>query len=196
MQITNSNADSSIFEDLALLYEYPTEDLIPVLSLLIKKFSSSTNIAYHSITEKLKVFFDYCSTTNLSKLEEDYIASFEMNTKFVLYLGHLLLGENYERSEFISQLKDLYDEYNFKIENNELPDHISLILKFLSKTNVPQNKKNILIENLIEAFSNKTGTNNSIEDTYLVVLDDKNKYPIIYYLLFDLVLIFKIWEVE
>ena len=60
MQINQNNSDASIFEDLALLYEYPTEELIPVISLLIRKFSVSGNTFLLPVIDKLKIFFDYC----------------------------------------------------------------------------------------------------------------------------------------
>lgn len=196
MQSNQNNNNISWFEDLAVLYEYPTAELLPIVSLLIQYFSSHSNTLFIPIIEKLRVFFDYCSSTSLAKLEEDYIASFEMNTKFILYIGHLLLGENYERSEFISQLQELYSLYNFEIENNELPDHISLILRFLAKKEVPQGKRKLLIDNLINSFPHESDDKDSRNETYLLAIDEKNKYPLIYFVLYDLVEVLKIWEIE
>ena len=196
MQTNQKDKDSSLFEDLALLYEYPTEELIPVISLLIKKFSTNSNNLLVPIIEKLRIFFDYCSSNTLAKLEEDYIATYEMNTKYILYIGHLLFGENYERSEFISQLQHLYDENDFKIDQNELPDHISVILKFLSKKTVSKSNKRKLMENILASFRQENNAKDKQDQTYLMNLNEDNKYPLLYFLLTDLVEVFKIWEIE
>ena len=196
MSTKEKECDSSIFEDLSLLYEYPKEELIPVISLLIKKFSKKSNLLFIPIIDKLNTFFDYCSSNPLSKLEEDYIATFEMNTKYVLYVGHKLFGENYERSEFIAQLKEYYTENNFIIENNELPDHIAVILNFLSKDTIPSEDKNKLVENLIQSFGKETNFQGKVQDTFLTNIDVNNKYPLLYLLLTDLIEIFKIWEID
>ena len=88
MDLLKPAFDESLFDDIGMLFEYPKDELFPVVSFLIRKFSSFTDQQSKQITEKLQIFFDYCSSNLLGKLEEDFISTFEMNTKYVLYIGY------------------------------------------------------------------------------------------------------------
>lgn len=196
MNMKQVKLDLSIFEDIALLYEYPKEELVPVVSLLIKKFSSQTNTLFQQMNEKLQLFFDYCTSNQLSTLEENYIATFEMNTKYILYIGHLIFGETYERSEFISQLNELYDQYGFKLESNELADHVGVIFRFLARNNLSFKTRESLVKNLKQGLDEKEQSEVDAEEQFLLELERRNKYPILYLLLSDLVEVLEKWEYD
>ena len=196
MSVPKNEINSSIFDDLAMIFEYPCDEMFPVLSSLIIKFSSQPLLQYQSINKKLQIYFDYFSKNNLGKIEEDYVSTFEMNTKYILYIGHILFGENYERSNYISYLNELYQENEFVIKNNELPDHVSVILKFFSINDVPLKNKKPLFQDFIKTFERKSDEPQILPETFLINLEDKNKYPLLYSILFDLAQLLKTWEFE
>jgi nitrate reductase delta subunit len=49
------------------------------------------------------------------------------------YIGYQLFGETYKRGEFLALLNARYREAGFVVEG-ELPDHLSVILRYLSRT--------------------------------------------------------------
>lgn len=196
MNVPMTEINYSVFDDLAMIFEYPQDVMFPVLSSLIIKFSTHPLFHHQSIKEKLQIFFDYCSSNNIGTIEEDYVSTFEMNTRYILYIGHLLFGENYDRSNYISQLNELYQKNKFVIKNNELSDHVSVIFKFFSMEDVSPDKKKQLILDFIESFERKSNETKNLSETFLITLEDKNKYPLLYSLLFDLAELLKILEFE
>lgn len=195
MNLKNNKVDLTLFEDISVLYDYPKEDLLPVISSLIKKFSSFDNALYYQAIDKLNAFFDYCSSNVVTKLEEDYVSAFDMNTKYILYVGHLIYGENYERSDYIAKLNDMYKRNHFTIEGQELPDHLIVFLRFFSNEHVNSKDKKFLLDDLKEAFINESDIRKQKEETFVLQIEQNNKYPILHYLIEDLIKIFETWEI-
>jgi len=81
----------------------------------------------------LAEFRGFTLTMPLGRLQELYAETFDWDTTFPLHLGYYLLGENYKRSVFLTELKARYRAQGFDMTGvTELPDHLPLILRFLS----------------------------------------------------------------
>ncbi len=68
----------------------------------------------------------------LEQLEEVFASTFDMDTHYYPYLGYHLFGETYKRSIFMLELKERYRSQGFPVAERELPDHISIVLRFLA----------------------------------------------------------------
>jgi nitrate reductase delta subunit len=68
---------------------------------------------------------------SLQKLEELYTVTFDMQPVCYPYVGYQLFGESYKRGAFMAQLNEAYHAADYSA-GQELPDHISIILRFLA----------------------------------------------------------------
>lgn len=74
--------------------------------------------------------------------EEEYIEVFELDPKCPLYLGAHTYEEPTtcagaamsDRNEYMIELLGMYNHFGLKIDKKELPDHLPLVLEFLSLT--------------------------------------------------------------
>lgn len=83
---------------------------------------------------QLKEFHDYAASLPPGRLEEVYTGTFDLDAACHPYIGYHLFGETYKRSVFLVELKQRYAAEGFTFPDNELPDHLAVILRFLAVT--------------------------------------------------------------
>jgi nitrate reductase delta subunit len=76
-------------------------------------------------------FATFAERTPLDTLEEMYTATFELNATCHPYIGYHMFGEDYKRSALLLELKDRFREFGFD-PGIELPDHVSVLLRFIA----------------------------------------------------------------
>jgi nitrate reductase delta subunit len=81
--------------------------------------------------ESAGAFRSAAEAAPLARLEELYTAAFDLNAAWHPYVGYHLFGESYKRSAFLLGLKERYRAEGFRFEG-ELPDHLRVVLGFLS----------------------------------------------------------------
>ena len=84
-------------------------------------------------------------------LEELYTGTFDLQAVCYPYVGYHLFGESYKRGMFMAQLNAGYRERAFSAEN-ELPDHVGVILRFLALAPADDFSQALLHEGLIPAL--------------------------------------------
>lgn len=82
----------------------------------------------------LKEFYEYAEALPAGRLEEVYTGTFDLDAACHPYVGYHLFGETYKRSAFLVELKQRYQAEMFVFPENELPDHLAVILHFLAFT--------------------------------------------------------------
>lgn len=80
----------------------------------------------------LPAFRDFIAASELTTLQEEYVATFDFNPATSLYLGHHLFGDNQKKSGYMIGLKQEFSRYGYCPVGNELPDHLSVVLGFLA----------------------------------------------------------------
>jgi nitrate reductase delta subunit len=115
-----------MYQHLGSLVSYPgpglfraLESCIPALALEVPEAAAL-----------LDHFREVATGLGQDGLEESYIQVFEMHAEAALYIGHQLFGEDWRRGAFMACLKERYQECGVSI-GAELPDHLSVILRFL-----------------------------------------------------------------
>jgi nitrate reductase delta subunit len=78
----------------------------------------------------LESFYQSLEKRTLGQMEELYTITFDMQPVCYPYVGYHLFGESYKRGAFMAQLNEAYCSFNYSA-GNELPDHVSVILRFL-----------------------------------------------------------------
>jgi len=91
----------------------------------LKKISCESNL-------DIQEFSEFIENRPISEMEEEYVRIFDMFPLCAPYISHHLFGESYKKGEFMVRLKETYRMYNYELPSNELPDHIYIILDFMS----------------------------------------------------------------
>ncbi len=92
----------------------------------------------------------------LGELEEIYTETFELDSERSLYVGYHLLGESYKRSLLLLGLKERYAARNFET-GAELPDHLGVMLRYLSQTQDPASARELIEEALLPGLDKLLG---------------------------------------
>jgi len=82
----------------------------------------------------LEAFRGFAEETPLGKLQEVYSGFFDLNSICHPYVGYQLFGENYKRSSFLVGLKQSYRAEGFEASANEIPDRLSIVLRFAAQS--------------------------------------------------------------
>lgn len=164
----------AIYELFAGSFEYPGKDNAgkgaEVLSLL-GSVSPEAALLYEE-------FEQITGQISAAELEETYTLTFDLQPLCYPYLGYHLFGDDHVRGVFMAGLKECYRGCGIS-PGTELPDHISLILRYLSRSSDNDEKYELLVECLLPAAEKMLGSfDNSNANPYrkllqslLIVLD-------------------------
>lgn len=90
------------------------------------------------------------------RLEEIYTGTFDLDATCYPYVGYHLFGESYKRSVFLLELRERYRAQGFDVEN-ELPDHLAVLLRFLAINDDVTLTGEIVHEALLPTLERMTG---------------------------------------
>lgn len=76
-------------------------------------------------------FAVFAERTPQNTLEEVFTGTFDLNASCHPYVGYHMFGEAYKRSALLLELKERFREHGFD-PGVELPDHIAVLLRFMS----------------------------------------------------------------
>lgn len=114
----------------SIFLQYPNEGWIKdnILRNEVSKIKSG------HIKKAFLDFLDYIDHTDVTVLCNQYVETFDFNDKTTLYLTYSEIGDEKERGNKLTELKELYEEGGCLLneESNELPDYFPLILEFMS----------------------------------------------------------------
>jgi nitrate reductase molybdenum cofactor assembly chaperone NarJ/NarW len=116
------------YELLGDLLDYPCRALLHEVNPRIDRVASK----YPEAAGLLAEFRCAIECLPLGNLEEIYTGTFDLRAESSLYLGHHLFGEDWKRSALMARLKSWYKEKNF-VCGAEMPDHLSVVLRFLGR---------------------------------------------------------------
>lgn len=118
------------YEILAELVEYPTEKTAVLLAGWLDELRASRP----PVAELLQPLGDYLWSHQLESAQELYTRIFDLNPVCTLGIGYHLFGDSYERGRFMAELRKCEAEAGL-VEERELPDHLSVVLKWLARVN-------------------------------------------------------------
>jgi len=136
-----------MYEHLASLVSYPNAWFFGALDGCIQALAPEVPEA----ATLLEDFRDAAQELGPGALEEAYIQTFEMQAEAALYIGHQLFGEDWRRGTFMACLKGRYQECGFS-SGSELPDHVSVILRFLEVEQPGPEKEELIGDCLVPAL--------------------------------------------
>lgn len=100
--------------------------------------------------EVLKPFVEYVCSNRLITLQEDYVATFDLNSKNSLYLFEHIHGDDKQRGMALVNLKEEYEQNNYTLDEKELADYIPAFLELLSQ--LEEKSKREYIEAAADVF--------------------------------------------
>lgn len=121
------------YTQLAILLEYPREDIRAKIDEAILLFSADTNKYSQEIVRCIQEFMEMIADMSLDDIQGVYSYTFEMSADYTLDLGYYIY-EGFKRADNLVNIKTMYRRYEFPFETysrGELPDHLPLVLRFL-----------------------------------------------------------------
>ena len=122
---------------LAELLEYPGPDL-PARARQCEMLLTGRPEA----AATMKDFAAFAGAEDQGRLEEIYTSSFDLNPQCYPYAGYQLFGEDPKRSELMIGLQQSFCARGFNA-GTELPDHVPLLLRFLSELDDPEMEREL-----------------------------------------------------
>jgi len=127
--MTTTQTAALVCQLLAYLVDYPS----PELPAQVRECAAALKAQRSHAARDMAHFRFFVEQTALCRLEELYAATFDLKPVCYPYLGYQLFGDTYKRGEFLAQLNARYHESGFVVQN-DLPDHLSMILRYLTHT--------------------------------------------------------------
>ncbi len=167
--------EKNIYSLLANILEYPAPG--------IAGQAEACNVALKSVNGKAQGHFEtfskYCLTVPISRLEELYTDTFDLQALCCPYVGFHLFGEDRARGMFMVRLKQHYGAGNLQV-NGELPDHISVMLRYLSDRERSSENMDLIsyclipaVKKMISLFKGGANPYRGVLEATLVVLEQE-----------------------
>jgi len=138
-----------ILKKYSFLFKYPEENY----KENTKELGEILKNRFPEIYEKYREFETEIIKTDIDTLREIYTRTFDLNPSCPPYIGYHLFEDSYKKGEFLVSLKEVYKNCGFEFDEKELPDHLSIILEFISfKGFDDENVKIIIDEGLMLSF--------------------------------------------
>jgi len=131
-----------IFKTYSFLFKYPEENYKEKTEKLGKILKNRFSEVY----EKYRKFETEIFKTDIDTLREIYTRTFDLNPSCPPYIGYHLFEDSYKKGEFLVKLKGMYKNCGFEFDERELPDHISVVLEFISFRDFDNRDVKVIIE--------------------------------------------------
>ena len=150
----------------ATLLSYPGEGVAKeavVCSADLKQISPEASAALES-------FICFLEANDISRIEEAFTGTFDLQSLCHPYVGYQLCGESQQRTMFMIKLRELYQQYGF-VSGNELPDHLTEVMRFIGSISDQDCRQEIIQDGLLPALAKLTQGIESDGHPYLAVLN-------------------------
>jgi nitrate reductase delta subunit len=150
----------------AQILDYPGPGLAEILKESITE-SRRSNPEAARLLDKFKA---ECERLGSARLEELYANTFDLQADCSLFTGYHLFGEDWRRSLFLVELKERYQACGFSC-GHEVPDHVVVLLRFLSVQTDPEEETVLLQDCLLPAASRVAARLDPAHNPYRAALD-------------------------
>ncbi|MBI2940197.1 MAG: nitrate reductase molybdenum cofactor assembly chaperone [Chloroflexi bacterium] len=144
----DQTTDQRIFHLFATLLAYPR----PGLAAVARECETLVAPQDAEAGQFLRQFRTFAEQAPFGHLEEVYSGIFDLDATCYPYVGYHLFGESYKRSVFLLELKRRYRLEGFVFKENELPDHLTVLLRFLGLTADAVQAAEIIHEGLLPSL--------------------------------------------
>lgn len=152
----NSRISKNICRHFSALLSYPD----PGVQTTTADCKEGLSKACPEAAQQLDGFMTLVELADPARIEELYTSTFDLQPICHPYIGYQLCGESQKRALFLMKLRQIYREQEF-VSGNELPDHLSEVLRFIGTTNAPECCRELIndgvlpaLEKIIQAIEN------------------------------------------
>ena len=125
MRLTGSRQPP--YKLLSLLLQYPDEELCGARAELGQVIRELPRCPERKSLER---FFAHLSATSPTALQQQYVATFDLQKRSSLFLTFYTEGDTRKRGMALLRLKRLYAAAGFRLDGRELPDFLPVMLEF------------------------------------------------------------------
>ena len=109
-----------------MLLDYPSEELLGHVALV----RSASRALPERLGERLRGFADHAERTPLPDLQAEYVETFDTRRRCNLFLTYFAHGDTRKRGMALLRFKQAYLAAGFAMTDEELPDHLCVVLEF------------------------------------------------------------------
>lgn len=143
----NEISDRRLFALFGRLLDYPAPGLAETAQACAELVAPRRAEA----AAQLEGFGAFAATTPPGKIEEIYTGTFDLEATCHPYVGYHLFGESYKRSLLLVGLRERYRAAGFE-PGSELPDHVSVLLRYLGSIDDPEESQEIVRSAILPAL--------------------------------------------
>lgn len=114
------------WQSASLLLGYPDERLLAQLGLV----RAAARALPATVGEPLRDLADHLAGTPLSRLQAEYVATFDDRRRCCLFLTYFAHGDTRKRGMALLRFKQTYLRSGFALDESELPDHLCVVLEY------------------------------------------------------------------
>lgn len=156
--VTVNERGRRIFHLFADLLTYPRSDLRETAAACAALLAPD----YADAAACLREFQNNIAHTTVSRLQEIYTLTFDLDAVCYPYVGHHLFGESYRRSAFMLGLKERYQTVGLDT-GSEVADHLALLVRFLSLCQDQDENETIMRDALVPALRKMVKQKDEVE---------------------------------
>jgi nitrate reductase delta subunit len=114
------------WQSASLLLDYPSEALLDHVALV----RSASETLPDRLGTPLRGFADHVERTPLEDLQAEYVETFDTRRRCNLFLTYFAHGDTRKRGMALLRFKQAYLQAGFEVTDEELPDHLCVVLEF------------------------------------------------------------------
>ncbi len=114
------------WQSASLLLNYPDDDLVARAGLV----RDAASLLPATVSDPLMAFLSHLEVTALPELAADFVATFDHQKRCCLYLTYFEHGDTRNRGVALLRFKTAYRQSGMILSDDELPDHLGVVLEF------------------------------------------------------------------
>lgn len=114
------------WQSASMLMDYPDENLLAHLDLL----SEVAATLPAKLGARLQATIDHLRSRPLGESESDYVDTFDNRRRGCLFLTYFSNGETRKRGLALLRIKQVYTRAGLTLTDDQLPDHLCVVLEF------------------------------------------------------------------
>lgn len=128
------------WQSASMLMDYPDENLLAHLDLL----SEVAATLPAKLGTRLQTTIDHLRARPLRESESDYVDTFDNRRRGCLFLTYFSNGETRKRGLALLRIKQVYTRAGLTLTDDQLPDHLCVVLEFAATIDQQAGLKMIL----------------------------------------------------
>lgn len=128
------------WQSASLLLDYPDQELLDHLDLV----RSASHQLPASVGEPLRAAAALLGEVSLGDLEADYVETFDTRRRHNLFLTYFAHGDTRKRGMALLRFKQTYLACGVELTDEELPDHLCVVLEFAATVDQDAGRQLIL----------------------------------------------------